>query len=262
MRSRIVIIVAALVMGGLAAMLAAGYLNSARLRLDAQAQPVEVLVANEDIPRGTSSADLFAKKLVSVEQIPRQFVAAGAISSERAVDGQVLSVPLTSGEQLTAGRFQYPSQAGLAYSVPDNYLAVSIPVDKVSSVSGLVRPGDQVAVLGTVGGSSGDPKSISTRVIVPKARVLAVGADSGAGTQSTTDSQQSSGLLGAASRTQDSAINAVTLALSPSDAEKVVFVANVGEGKGDRSLWVALLPVKAASVQQTRGRTSATIFER
>jgi len=262
MRSRIAIIIVALVLGGLAAVMAATYLNSARVRLDAQSQPVEVLVAQEDIPRGTTAEDLFTKKLVTSQKIPRQFVAAGAISSQRAIEGQVLSVPLSSGEQLTSSRFQYPSQAGLAYTVPENFVALSIPVDKVTSVSGLLRPGDQVTVIGTVAYGSGNEAPIWTKVLVPKARVLAVGTDSGTGTQTQADSQQSGGLMGAASRSQDSAVNAVTLAVSISDAEKIVYVANEGDGKGDRSLWLGLLPIKTTTVPATKGRTQTNILAR
>lgn len=258
MRSRIVIIVVALILGGAAAVMAATYLNSARIRLDAQSQPVEVLVAQEDVERGTASDELFAKKLVVVQKIPRQFVAADAISSQRAVDGQVLSVSLTAGEQLTTGRFQYPSQAGLAYSVPSDYIAVSIPVDKVSSVSGLLRPGDLVAVMGTLEQGTDAAKVTSTRILIPKARILAVGADSGVASQSE-GADGDSGLMGAANRDQGQAeINAVTLALSPVDAEKVVFVANEGAGKGDRSLWLALLPVKTTDIAPTTGQTAKT----
>lgn len=263
MRSRIMIIIAALVLGGLAAVMAATYLNSARVRLDAQSEPVEVLVAQEEIPRGTSAEDLFTKKLVTTQKIPRQFIAAGAISSQRALDGQVLSVGLSQGEQLTSGRFQYPSQAGIAYSVPANYVALSIAVDKVTSVSGLLRPGDQVMVIGTVASGSKDKPAVSTKVLVPKARVLAVGSDSGAGSQNQPTTQQAGGLMGAAGRTQaDSTVNAVTVAVSPSDAERIVYVANLGEGKGDRSIWCALLPVKTTTVPATAGRSSMNILAR
>jgi len=262
MRSRIVIIIVALVLGGAAAVMAATYLNSARIRLDAQSQPVEILVAQEDVPRGTASDELFAKKLVVAQKIPRQFVASDAISSQRAIDGQVLAVPLTAGEQLTTGRFQYPSQAGLAYSVPADYIAVSIPVDKVSSVSGLLRPGDMVAVMGTVERGDGSSKTTITKILIPKARILAVGTDSGAGTEANGDGQ-SAGLMNAASRDQsEGSVNAVTLALSPTDAEKVVFVANEGIGKGDRSLWLALLPVKATQIEATKGQTAKTALGR
>jgi len=258
MRSRIVIIVVALVLGGVAAIMAATYLNSARVRLDAQSQPVEVLVAQENIERGTPSDELFAKKLIVAQKIPRQFVAADAISSQRAIDGQVLAVSLTAGEQLTTGRFQYPSQAGLAYSVPSDYIAVSIPVDKVSSVSGLLRPGDLVAVMGTVEQPSGKDKVTVTKILVPKARILAVGTDAGTGTSSETNSGSKS-VMSAASRDQNQTeVNAVTLALSPADAEKVVFIANEGSGKGDRSLWLALLPVKTTSIAITKGQTAKT----
>jgi pilus assembly protein CpaB len=263
MRSRIIIIVVALILGGAAAVAAATYLNSAKVRLDAQSKPVEVLVATQDIDKGTSADELFEKKLVEVQEVPAQFVAADAISSQRAIEGQVLSVDLSSGEQLTAGRFQYPSKAGLAYNVPETYVAVSVPVDKVSGVAGLVKPGDQVVVLSTIDevtnpGTDQEFTTTVTKIIIAKARVLAVASDSGAGTTST---QGTGGALSGSSAAEDKSAGTVTLALSPADAEKVVYSVNAGAGGTDRSIWLALLPTTFTSdVPATSGQTAATVL--
>ena len=253
MRSRIVIIVVALVLGGTAAVFAAQYLNSARSQIQSGARPVEVLVAQQDIPRGTPAEELFQKKLVAREDIPQQFVASGAISSARVIDGQVLAVPLSDGEQLTVGRFQFPSQAGLAYNVPEDYVAISIPVDDVSGVSGFVKPGDNVALMATVkqtaAGASADggvPEQV-TKTLVPKARVLAVGTS--VGVEQPQEAEEDGNVLASTSTSrpaQDSP-GTVTLALSPADAERVVFAQNEGSA-GERAIWVALLPVRSTGV--------------
>ena len=134
MRSKVLIIIAALVLGGVAAVLAANYLQSARTDIAAESEPVGVLVAQEDLPRGLSSAELVEKGLVAEEKIPRRFVAGDAVSSIRSIEDQVLAVPVSAGEQLTRGRFQYPAQAGLAYTVPEDFVALSIDVDPVTTL--------------------------------------------------------------------------------------------------------------------------------
>lgn len=256
MRSRILIIIVALALGGLAAVMAARYLSTARTRIEAQSKPVEVLVAQEDIPRGTPAEELFEKKLVALEEVPQQFVATDAISSQRSIDGQVLSVPISSGEQLTTGRFQYPSQAGLAYNVPESYVAVSIPVDRVSGVSGFTKPGDNVALLTTIETGEDDNAQVITKTLVAKARVLAVGASTGV---ESAEPERETGALGQTTEAQGDA-GTVTLALSPADAERVVFSVNEGAAGGTRSVWLVLLPVQGGDMAGTTGQTSLTVL--
>lgn len=255
MRSRVVIVVVALVLGGLAAVMAAQYLGSARSKIEAESRPVEVLVAQQDIARGTSSEELIERKLVSREKVPSRFVASGAVSSGRAIEGQVLAVSLSAGEQLTTGRFEYPSQAGLSYNVPEDHLAVTVPVDEVSGVSGLLKPGDNVAVFVTVRTSDSDQGASKTKLLIPVARVLATGQRTTA-EEAPEEAQQQGGLAS----TQPTGNKSVTLALSPSDAEKVVFASNKGDGRGDRSVWLALLPVKGQGAADTSGQTFNTIL--
>lgn len=256
MRTRIVIIVVALLLGGAAAVAAATYLNGAKARLDAGTKPVEVLVAKQDIAKGTSASELFEKKLVEVQEVPAQYVASDAISTERAIEGQVVAVDLTAGEQLTSGRFKYPSQAGLAYNIPETYVALSIPVDKVSGVAGLVKPGDNVAVLSTIEQTDANGQTTTTtKIIIAKTRVLAVASDSGAGTTTTSDA--GGGLTGGGNE-EDQAAGTVTLALSPTDAEKVAFSVNEGSG---RAIWLALLPTSASTdIPATGGQSAITVL--
>lgn len=256
MRSRVVIIIVALALGGLAAVMAARYLGAAQSRVESQSQPVEVLVAQMDIDRGTPVEEMFQKQMVALEEIPQQFVAAGAVSSQRSIEGQVLSVPVSSGEQLTTGRFQYPSQAGLAYSVPENYVAVSIPIDGVTGVSGLVKPGDNVALLATIEILEGDQPQVITKTLIPKARVLALGASTGV-EQEVPDEE--SGALGGTTQSTDAA-QTVTLALEPADAERVVFSVNEGAAGGPRSVWLVLLPAQGGGVIETSGQTAQTVL--
>ena len=166
----------------------------------------------------------------------------------------MLAVSLSAGEQLTTGRFEYPSQAGLSYNVPENHLAVTVPVDEVSGVSGLLKPGDNVAVFVTVRTSDSDEEASQTKLLIPVARVLATGQ------RTTAEEEPQEAEQGALAATQATGNKSVTLALSPTDAEKVVFASNKGDGRGDRSVWLALLPVKGQGAADTSGQTFNTIL--
>jgi len=229
MRGKILILIVALALAGVAAALAVSYLNGARTSIVSESEPIEVLVAQDNLPRGLSIEELMQRGLVKIEQVPRRFVAADAVSSARIVESQVLAVPLSAGEQLTKARFQFPSQAGLSYTVPEGYIALTVPVSEFSGVAGLLKPGDNVLVFATMVPRSGGQSAYTTELI-PKARVLAVGATVTAEDAGVQPAQQT-GVLGSSAQNQTGAggtYKSVTLALSVVDAERVAFVQQLG----------------------------------
>lgn len=252
MRSRLFMIIVALVLGGIAAVVAARYVTGARSSVEAESKPITVLVAQEDIPRGLSAEELIAKKMIVRQEVPRRFVAAGAVSSDRTLEGMVLATPLSKGEQVTSARFQIPSQAGLAYSVPEDFVAISIPNDAERGVSGLIKPGDRVAVYVTL---TRDNPEI-TKMMLADARVLAVGGTLGAEDRQAAEGNDRGSL--AANRTSESQQNApstITLGVSAADAERLIFA----EEKG--LVWVALLPATTTEIPATKGQNVKTVLK-
>lgn len=258
MRAKAIVIVIALVLAGVATVLAVDYINSARSEVAASSEPVEVLVAQEDIPRGLSAEELVAGEMILLEEVPQRYVAADAISSARAIEGQVLNTPLSKGEQVSTARFSLPSAAGLAYSVPGDQVAIAIPVDEVRGISGMVRPGDRVAVFVTIENADEDDEENEggkvTRLLLPEARVVAMGAALTAET-ATQDAEGDGGGALVSSNTSNEAPSVMTLAVSPADAEKLIFGEEVG------SVWITLLPATAETPPEAPGRSLTTLFE-
>lgn len=257
MRSRWIILVVALVLGGLAALATGRYLEAVRSQVAAGAQPIAVLVAKEDIPKGTSVDDIISKGKAETRQIPQQYVAAGAVSSLRTVDGQVLAIPLAKGEQVTANRFMFSSEAGLAFGIPKNYLALSLPSDDIRGVAGLVKAGDNVVVFGSIKTNANDENSWQTKVLVTGARVLAVGRSTGADTSTNGASNGSGGLLGQTSSSSSASPltpTTITIAISPRDGERVVLTEEIGK------VWLALLPTEAKSTVKGSGQLRMTVL--
>lgn len=258
MRTKVLILVAALVLGAIAAVLAARYLTEARSTIDAESEPIEILVAQEDIPRGVSAEELLANDLIVLEKVPRRFVAAGAISSEAALEGRVLADPLSAGEQVTEGRFELPSTAGLAYSIPGELLALSIPVDEVQGVSGLVKPGDHVALFVTLDEYPPANNGPITKLLIKDAKVLAVGAVLRSEATDAEETDAEGGVLNTTrGNGKEASLNAITLtlALSADDAEQVVFSEELG------TVWAALLPATGDALPDTPGRTFDNILQ-
>jgi pilus assembly protein CpaB len=253
MKGKMLIVVAALVLGGVAAFASYSYLGALQRQAVAGTALVDVLVAKQDIPRGVSANDLETAGYVETTKMPLKYVASGAISTVKSVADRIVSVPVTKGEVLTTARFQYSSDAGLAYAVPADFVAVAIPVDDARGVAGLVKPGDRVAILGTVPGAT--PGTDKTRVMVKGAKVLAVGQSTDV--QSPTQQASSNGAFGSGqtSSSQPSATKTITVAVSAADAERIVLAIESG------SIWLALLPGTASSVTPGPGQTAATVLK-
>jgi pilus assembly protein CpaB len=250
MRSKFLVVAAAIVLGGIAAFAAFGYLSAVQRQAEAGSVMTDVLVAKQDIPRGTDANGLLSSGMVETTKMPLRYVPSGAVSSLRALTDMVLAVPVTKGEVITTARFQYPSEAGLAFGVPTGFVAVTVPVNDSRGVARLVKAGDRVAVLATVGGkSSGDEQ---TRIIISGARLLAVGRSTGAEPPVQTSSTDGS-LSGSSSAAN--AADTVTLAVSSTDAERLVFVAETG------GIWLALLPTTDSAAAPAPGQSAATVLK-
>ncbi len=223
MRSRLIILIVAVGLGLIAALGAARYLDAERQRLLRDNEMVDVLVAMQDLPGGMTSEEILKKKYVETREIPRQFVAEGAISSAAALEGKVVASAVSKDEQITRARFKFPAEVGLSSSTPQGYLALSIPYEAARGVGGLLKPGDQVAVFATL---DPDEKTSQTQIIIPKAKVLAVGQALQA-EEVAVESAPSGGLM--SSSGGSSGPGTITLALAPTDAEKVVFAQEKGK---------------------------------
>jgi pilus assembly protein CpaB len=254
MKGKMLIVIAALALGGIAAFASYSYLGAIQRQAVAGSALVDVLVAKQDIPRGVAANDLLDAGYVETAKMPLKYVASGAISTVKSVADRIVSVPVTKGEVLTTARFEYSTDAGLAYAVPADFVAVTVPVDDARGVAGLVKPGDRVAILGTITGKAGADDT--TRIMVKGAKVLAVGQSTTpqAPTQQTSSSGGAFGPAGSSS-SQGAALKTVTVAVSAGDAEKIVLAIESG------SIWLALLPGTASSVNPGPGQTTATVLK-
>lgn len=254
MRGKVLIVIAALALGGIAAFMTYSYLGSLERQVTAGSDLVGAYVAKQDIARGALASDLLSKGLVEQVRMPKRYVADGAVASLDSISGRVLASPVSKGEILTTGRFQSPSETGLAFTVPDGFVAVTIPVDDARGVAGLVSPGDHVAILATVAKKSVTDQE--TRIIVPGVQVLAVGQNTDAQGQATQPSQASGPLAAGqgSGGSQSGPTTIVTVAISVADAEKVVFAIESG------SIWLALLPGTSERVTPGVGQTALTVL--
>jgi pilus assembly protein CpaB len=158
---RIIAIVIALALAGLGTFFLVRYIQGAEARALEGEVLVEVLVVDQPIAAGTPAEDLTAR--VRAEQVPTKVAAAGVVADLASLEGKVAAIALLPGEQLVAGRFVDPeayqeSLGGAAQiEVPADQLQVTVSLSPERVVGGQLRPGDLVAVF-----ASFDPFALDT----------------------------------------------------------------------------------------------------
>jgi pilus assembly protein CpaB len=227
------ILISGVVLGVVAILMTKMYLDQQRQEAEAlakrslvkmQANQTVVLVAKQDIPSGS----VIESNMIDSSIVPNQFIQPQAVTSIDRVLGMINLAPISKGEQIILSKLskaRRESEGGLAGNTPAGKRAISIAVDSIASVSGMVRAGDYVDVIATlqVPVQGQDGQISSQLAVVPlfqNVLVLAVG--------------QNTGPIGrTGSRYAENEVSAgytlITLALVPREANLMAFVQEQGK---------------------------------
>lgn len=254
MKVRIVLLLFAIVLGLVAAFSVFAYITSIRTSVQEKVEKVQVLVAGRNIPKGTPVTAI--EKDISLAGIPREYLVEGVLTSLDKYKGYVTATQINKGEQITSTKFVLPEQAGLAFVVPDGLVAVSIHVDEVIGVSNLIKIGDRVNVIATfeeapeqtAEGAEGE-KAI-TKTLLWNVEVLYIGTY-----VPSAEEGQEPKAFSTPTGQELKEITTITLAVTPLQAEKLVFSEDMGRVR------LALLPRKGIEETATPGRSLENIFE-
>lgn len=167
-----------------------------------------IAVANVDIELGGR----ISGEMVRMVDWPEGSVPAGAFADGAKLDGRVVLVSVQRGEPITEGRLApVGTKGGLSAVVPQGKRAMTVRVNDVVGVAGFALPGTYVDVMVNTQderGTKGD-RSIS-KIVLERILVLAVAQEADR------DS------------TKPKVVNAVTLELTPKDAELLDLARSVG----------------------------------
>lgn len=152
-----------------AALLAFVWLRQQQPARQEEAPLVPVVVAARAVPARSRLrlADLEVRRLAPAQVPP------DGVSLPGDVAGEVTVVPLAAGEPLTRRAVAAPGAAlGLAYGLPPGHRAMTVAVDPVSGVAGLLQAGDRVDIVATFeAGGRG-----VTRTVLQDVLLLALGS--------------------------------------------------------------------------------------
>ena len=220
---RTLIVVAAVVLAALAAGATFVYGRGIEARAFKNAELVEVFVVSQDIPKGLPGEQA-ALNYVKVGKVPRSVRPSTALTTIEPLAGKVALGPLATNTILVDGQFVDPRQAQVTFSqkIPAGKVAITVSVDQVRGVAGLLVPGDKVNILVADGQSQ--------RVLFQNVDIIAIGntaAPQAGDTQAVTN--PGSGLI--------------TFAVPPDAASRIAFAATQGGG-----LYLTLVPTDNAPV--------------
>jgi pilus assembly protein CpaB len=168
-----------------------------------------VVVAKSEIPLGAK----ITLEQLQLTPIPNGSAPEGVFRKMEDAVGRVAVIPIGVREPITNLKLAPAGiGAGLQAVIPEGYRAMTVKVDDIVGVSGFVMPGsyvDVVAVIVPVNQTSASQGPIS-KIVLQNIKVLASG-----GSIDSPENQR-----------QPSSVNAVTLMVTPEQAEKLVLAAN------------------------------------
>jgi len=168
-----------------------------------------VVVAKTEIPLGAK----ITLEQLQLTPIPNGSAPEGAFRKMEDAVGRVAVIPIGVREPITNLKLAPAGiGAGLQAVIPEGYRAMTVKVDDIVGVSGFVMPGsyvDVVAVIVPVNQTSASQGPIS-KIVLQNIKVLASGSN--------IDSPEN--------QRQPASVNAVTLMVTPEQAEKLVLAAN------------------------------------
>lgn len=179
-RSQWLLLGLALVLGGLGAYGARGYiagqLQTERERLQPRLPMTAVVVPKRDLARG----EVIDTPMLAIREIPRTYLAPGSLTPDRVDEfvGARLTVPVRAGEPLLQAVLEGADAGTFAAKVPSGVRAFTVMVDEVNSLSGMLQPGDRIDLLLSARppASAQHPAPAEvTRTLLQDVKVLATG---------------------------------------------------------------------------------------
>ncbi|AMP00716.1 flp pilus assembly protein CpaB [Collimonas arenae] len=211
------------------------YLTNAEKRLAGEYETRPVIVAATEIESGTVvSADNLA-----VRKIPARYLSSNTLSPDDLdrVTGQRVVTSLKPGDPLYLGGLEGSDRPALSTTVAKGERAITVPVDEVSSISGMLVPGDVIDLLfvgpgltdnsylassgNVVGGEQAKPKELThVRPLLQSVTVMATGKITKKRVVQAQDGTQ---------HEENAEFSTVTLKVTPDQAEKVLIAQKVGQ---------------------------------
>lgn len=233
---RTLILIGAIVMGALAALMIFNYVGSIEDEAKGDSQRVSVVVVTGPIDAGTKADVAIGDGRIALGDRPAKDLPANAVTQLADIKGRIAAISLAAGEVLTSNKFVNSNDATNSKStvLDKGQVAVTVSIDQIRSVAGLVQPGDYVNMMvgvkeqydATGAVIPGTDKVAGVEYLYQKVRVLAVGKSFGTPVAASTGPAVPG--EAAPTTTAPAASDLMTFALPPDAAQVVVAAADAG----------------------------------
>ena len=203
-------------------------------KMSARVATRPVVVAAKEIPAGAA----LEKAALEIKQWPSVAIPKDAMTSLEAAVGRVARVPVFTGEAIVPGRLARAGTApGLEARITPGMRAMSVRINDVAGMSGLVQPNSRVDVLVSLRENGSNGTEEVSKLFLENMRVLSMGSrttrdDSGEPTPATT----------------------ATLEVTPVQAEKLAVAMRQG------SIQLVLRGFADTDTTGTKGSTSSEVL--
>ena len=195
-----------------------------------------IAVAAVDVQLGSK----LVPEMLRMVEWPSSSVPPGAFTQVAELDGRVVKSSVTRGEPIIEGKLAPAgTQGGLSAVVADGKRAMTVRVNDVIGVAGFALPGNHVDIMvNTVneGNRRGDQDKAISKIVLERILVLAVAQEA------------------SRDETKPKVVNAVTLEVTPSQAENLDLARSVG------TLSLVLRNQVETQLGETEGATKATLL--
>lgn len=213
-----------LLIGGLALTMAVRWMKER-----SSVTTTDIVVAAKDIQLGTQ----LSPDMIKVVRWPAQSKPVGAFNNPTALPGRVLNSSVVAGEPIVDAKLAVAgSMGGLSALIAPGTRAISVKVNEVMGVAGFALPGNYVDVLVHAEDDQDRPFS---RIVLERILVLAVDQES------------------SRDETKPKVVKAVTLQVTPEEAEKLDLARGIG------TLSLALRNQVDTAASETRGAKVADL---
>jgi Flp pilus assembly protein CpaB len=193
---------AAIGLAVLAALLVGFYVTNYKRSVQHSQQHVSVWVASKDIPEGTSGADVISGGYLRQEQVLRDSVVPGAISSDQQIERLVAAQPTYAGEQVSLTRFSDVAVQGIRGVLRGPLRAVQVSGDADQTLAGTLRTGDHIDIVANLKVGDASTGGTVSRIVLRNIRVLRASGDVSQGVHLSSPTQGGAAVLLAVTDTQ------------------------------------------------------------
>lgn len=145
------------------------YLSNLQRQTDAGSARIDIVVAAQEIP---PRVPVTAAMLTHISR-PASAIDPDAVRDPKDVVGALSLITIPAGSSITSAMIGHPSDVGLTVRMAPGMRAVSVQIDKVKGISGLIQPGDRVDVIAQAPKTNAAPPPAAA--ILRGVRVLAIG---------------------------------------------------------------------------------------